>query len=50
MLDGEIHGMRMEGIGAEVAGLEGHARAGDCAVIRAADEGDIDILGGLDKG
>jgi hypothetical protein len=39
----------MEGVGAEVASFEDHARTGDCAIIRAADEGDMDILGRLER-
>jgi hypothetical protein len=50
MLDVGVDCTRVEGVGAEVAGLEDAARAGYCAVIRVADEGDVDVLGGLEKG
>lgn len=48
VFDGGVDSMRDEGVGSEVAGLDGYARAGDCRVIRAADEGDVYILQGLD--
>lgn len=38
MLDVGVDCMRVESVGAEVAGLEDDARAGYCAVIQAADE------------
>lgn len=39
--------MWMKGIGAEVSCLKNYSRFGDCAVVRAADEGDVDVVGGL---
>ena len=49
VFDGGVDGMRDEGVGSEVAGLDGYARAGDRGVVGAADEGDIDILQGLES-
>jgi hypothetical protein len=42
--------MRMEGIGAEISCLEDHSRFGDCSVVRTADKGDMDAVGGLENG
>lgn len=44
MFDGGVDGMRDEGVSSEVAGLDSHTGAGDCGVIGAADERDVDIL------
>jgi len=45
---GEV-GMKVEGAGAEVSSLEDRARSGNCAIIRVADEGGVNILGRLKR-
>lgn len=44
VLNGGVYGVWMKGIGAEVSCLENHSRFGDRTVVRAADEGDVDVV------
>ncbi len=41
--------MRVEGVGAKVSCLEDDSGFGNGAVVRTADEGDVDVVGGLEN-